>query len=368
MIASAERGGVSTVTMRLGVALADAGHDIVIHVLTGRRSIEAPTHPRVQLVEWNAPNVRSTLFRIRRLFLSRQFEAVISAQYYVNVIVALARPRRSPERLLFVEHGTISLVAAHGNRRDRLMPMAMRWAYRRADAVASVSRGAANDLSSLLGWEPDAVEVLPNPVLDDVDPPEAPEPPDHQWFTDRDVPTVLFVGRLAPEKRLGDLIYAFDTLTTTRIARLIIVGDGPERERLEGLVAQTGRADAVWFAGDRSDAVAFMHHCDALVLCSEFEGHPVVLVEALNVGCRIVSTDCQNGPREILQGGRLGRLVPVADPPALAEGIDVVLDDPRPDRAEIERAVRPYRAAHSARRYMEVLLVREHPGRTTSAG
>jgi glycosyltransferase involved in cell wall biosynthesis len=97
---------------------------------------------------------------------------------------------------------------------------------------------------------------------------------------------------------------------------------------LEALVGELGLAADVAFPGFQDDAPAYMAGAAVFVLSSAWEGLPTVLIEVLAVGTRAVSTDCPSGPREILQDGKLGTLVPVGDAAALAAAIRGVLEEP----------------------------------------
>ena len=113
-----------------------------------------------------------------------------------------------------------------------------------------------------------------------------------------------------------------------RPARLIILGEGEDRPALEALAGELGVAEDVALPGFCANALAYMARSAVFVLSSRWEGLPTVLIEALAAGTRVVSTDCPSGPREILEDGRLGALVPVGDAPALAGAIADTLDRP----------------------------------------
>lgn len=135
---------------------------------------------------------------------------------------------------------------------------------------------------------------------------------------------ILTVGRLCAVKGFADLIEAVRILVQERNQprlRLSIAGDGPDRHRLEQQVTAS-RLDAhVRLTGFASNPYALMRRADLFCLTSYYEGCPNVLVEAMACGVPVVATDCPHGPREILESGRLGSLVPVAAPQGLADAI-----------------------------------------------
>lgn len=231
----------------------------------------------------------------------------------------------------------------------------MRKLYGRADLVVAVSRGVARELEQKLGWSEGKVKVLPNPALPDDMGTNSHSEPAHPWYEQHDAPIVLAASRLVPEKRLSDLISAFEILRSAVDAKLIILGEGPERERLERQVATSPFRRDIQLAGYAASPASFMAACDVVALSSEHEALPTVLLEALALGRRVVSTDCPYGPREILQDGQLGRLVPVGDPEALAQAIVESLAEPPPDPQQVAEALRPYRVGDSVGRYLDVI-------------
>jgi glycosyltransferase involved in cell wall biosynthesis len=189
--------------------------------------------------------------------------------------------------------------------------------YPWAAAVVAVSRGAADDLARTSGLPRDRVQVVYNPVLTPALMALARQAPGHPWFASGEPPVILGVGRLTPQKDFPTLIRAFAEVRRCRSARLMILGEGEERGRLEALARELGVADDVALPGFQENAMAYMGGSALFVLSSAWEGLPTVLIEALAAGTRVVSTDCPSGPREILQEGRLGALVPVGDVAAL---------------------------------------------------
>ena len=127
------------------------------------------------------------------------------------------------------------------------------------------------------------------------------------------------------------------------------------RAELQALANALGIGDAVAMPGFCANPMAAMSRAAALVLTSHSEGFGNVLAEALACGCPVVSTDCPAGPREILDGGRYGRLVPVGDVDALAAALAATLDDP-PDPQRLRARGYTFTVARAADAYLAQLL------------
>lgn len=314
----------------------------------------APGHG-VRIVDLHAPRVLRALPRLARYLRREAPCAMLSALPHCNVVSVWARSLAgAPTRLVLSEHTVASLSAAHEVRtRGRLLPVFMRRAYPRADAIVAVSDGVADDLSSLLGLERSRITRIYNPVVTPRLDILASQPLDHPWFAPGQPPVVLGVGRLTFAKDFSTLIHAFATVRARRPVRLVILGEGEERQSLQGLARDLGVTADFELPGFAGNPYQYMKRAAMFVLSSRFEGLGNALVEAMACGTAVVSTDCPNGPREILEDGRHGTLVAVADPVALAEAIEAQLDAPvRP--TAIQRA-QAFSAAEAVSRYAAVL-------------
>ena len=178
------------------------------------------------------------------------------------------------------------------------------------------------------GIVPEKIEVIYNPVLDRPDP-SAPVP--HPWLCDEGAPVIVTAGRLSPVKDHRSMIEALSRLVEQRPARLIILGEGPERAALEGLIKDKSLENRVFLAGYVSRPADWYSHADLFLMASRREGFGIVLVDALSAGLPVVSTDCPGGPAEILANGKYGRLVPVGELDAMVAALDEVLRGERPE-------------------------------------
>jgi glycosyltransferase involved in cell wall biosynthesis len=348
-------GGAERGALKLAEGLAHRGYDVdlVLAAAEGPRLAEIPAEVRV--VDLGARRVLSSLPGLMRYLRREKPDALASVLDHANVIALWARKLgRYSGRVVVIEQNTLSEAARNGkSRRDRMMPWMVTRFYPWADYVVGVSAGVIEDLAQLTDLRPEKVRVIFNPIVTADIAEKARAPVDHSWFSDG---SAVFVaaGRLRPQKDFPTLLHAFSKVRARRSARLIILGEGPERGELEALVRQLDIAGDVSLPGATSNPYAYMARATAFVLSSRWEGLPTVLIEALSCGVPVIATDCPSGPREILADGRYGELVPVGDVDELARAMDAALDGkiPRPP----EESWRPYELEAVVDEYLPLLV------------
>ena len=347
--------GAERVTLNLVQGIAERGRpvDIVLTVAEGTLLKELPSEVRV--VDLRASRMIRSLLPLTR-YLRRERPRVLISQMNHTNIVALWASRLAGQDTPVVAtvHNTLSQTTRHARSLgERLGPHLLRRFYPWAASVVAVSQGAADDLVRLGGLPPDLIEVIYNPVITPSTVESLRRTPGHPWLGDGGPPVVLGVGRLTRQKDFANLLRAFSVVRQRRSARLLILGEGTERPALTALVSELKLGDAVDLPGWRPDVLACMAHSAVFVLSSAWEGLPTVLIEALAAGTRVVSTDCKSGPREILRGGRLGALVPVGDPAALARAIEEALDCP--PAAPPGEALAPFTRDAAVDHYLQII-------------
>jgi len=317
-------GGAERVFANLAGSLSACGFDVVLLVGLLRGAAYLDTiPPAVRVRELGIRHMRYAVPAMIR-FLRRERPAVlISARDHSNLAaIFAAKMARTGTRTIATIHQTISqAMKVRKSLRRRLVIRTMLKCVPAADEIVAVSHGAADDFAVLAKIPRDRVQVIYNPVLGPSLDQAASEPLDHPWFLPGEPPVVLGTGRLTAQKDFPNLIQAFALARKTLDARLMILGEGEERPALEQLMQSQHLGDHVALPGVVRNPYAFMKRAALFALSSAWEALPTVLIEALACGCAVVSTDCPSGPREILQDGRLGRLVPVRDPESLAEAI-----------------------------------------------
>jgi glycosyltransferase involved in cell wall biosynthesis len=349
-------GGAERAMMKLAGGIAHRGYDVDLVLGSAHGHHLDELSDRVRVVDLGAERVVTCLPALVR-YLRRDRPAVmLTSLNHVNIVGLWARRLAGVEtRVVVNEQNTLSREAPNSpRRRHRLVPRLARRFYPWADDIVAVSEGAADDLVRAIGIGEQRVTVVPNPIVTPELRSMAAEPVDDPWFADDGGPVALAVGRFTQQKDFPTLLRAVAAARARLPVRLLILGDGPERARLEALVSELGLQDAVRLPGWVVNPYPYMARADAFVLSSRWEGLPSVLIEALFCGAPVVATDCPSGPMEILEGGRHGLLVPVGDVGALADGIVRAATGgvPRPSNESWQR----YEQEAVVDRYLHVLV------------
>jgi glycosyltransferase involved in cell wall biosynthesis len=384
-----EGGGVQKTMLTLAGALAARGHPVEVLVCRPSGALQDQVPPDVEVVALGAPSAWSArvlalesdpgrlgailggvvlsprpsptlgyLGPLAAALEARRPCALCAATTHMNLEAVLARRLAGVETRVIVSERN-ALRSSHLQRGwpALFLPTVLRRAYSQADAVVAVSDGVADDLAAWSGLARRSITTIYNPVATpDLDALQR-APVDHPWFQPGAPPVVMSAGRLGRAKDFPTLIRAFARVRRARPARLVIFGQGKSEAKttksiagLRQFAAGLGIAGDVALPGFVANPFAYMARAAAFALSSINEGLPGVLIQAMACGCPVVSTDCPSGPREILAGGRYGRLVPPGDDKALAEAIIATLEAPPPagllrERAgffSVERAVAQY--------------------------
>ncbi|MBM3940853.1 MAG: glycosyltransferase [SAR202 cluster bacterium] len=294
---------------------------------------------RAAIVPRDARNgVRILAALVRNLRQARP-DVVLAFQFGV-LAVAANRLTGSRAAVVIRESNTPSVAVAGGRGLVWRVKLGLkRMAYRRAAYVIAVSEGVRQDVLRRLGLPAARVVTIYNISDREEIRRQASEPVDHPWFADgAGVPVIVSAGRLSHEKDHATLIRAFAEVVKRHEARLLILGEGSRRGRLEALVRELGLEDRVWMPGFIENPFPYVARASVFAFSSVYEGVGNALIEAQMCGVPIVSTDCPSGPREILADGAAGTLVPVGDAPAMAEAIARYLREPELARGHVARA------------------------------
>jgi N-acetylgalactosamine-N,N'-diacetylbacillosaminyl-diphospho-undecaprenol 4-alpha-N-acetylgalactosaminyltransferase len=330
LVPSLAGGGAERVASTLILYLA-RHFDLTLALLQDRRSYPVPTE--IPVVAFSGP-------------LNSHTAHVIRIPYHILALTRLIRRHRAKVILSFMEQANIinilatciaghkAIISQRTNPRQRyegkgvlgkVISQTSARLYPKADRIIAVSNRIKEIIVSDYKLDARRIAVIPNPV----DMASVAELSKKESSVVLPGNYLLHVGRLSVKTKAHDtLLNAFKKLHSFHPdLKLVLVGEGPDREQIKAVVKDLDLSESVILAGWQKNVYAFMARAKAFVLCSRYEGWPNTLVEAMACGCPVVATDCPTGPREILGNNEYGLLVPVDDPEALAHSVEGLLSN-----------------------------------------
>ena len=352
-------GGVERVYLDLARAMVKEGLRVDFVLAKAEGPLVAQLPEEVRLLDLNVPR-RLRLLRaytpLRNYLAQARPRVVLPVWGYLDWIPLQAAWQTGTPFIWVLHNPPAYLNDVPNPFKRRTALWIARQALRRAvghplGRVGAVSRGVARAFARFAGVSEEAIRVLPNPL--DVDrvrrlaQESVPLP---------GVPYFLALGRLHPQKGYPFLLEAFSILAKRHSdVRLLVLGEGPERPRLEDLARTLGLTDRVAFLGFMVNPYPYLRGAKALVMASLYEGLPTVVLEALALRVPVVATEAEGGLLEALGDGRFGIVTP-RSPQALAHAMERVLSD---GFAWDETALKDHLNQHSPeaalRSYMSVL-------------
>ena len=313
-------GGSGILATRLGVELAKIGHEA--HFITYERpyAIQGYDIPNVKVHLVSVVEYPLFKYPPYTIALASEMARVTKRENLDLLHVHYALPHATAAQLAREITSKPYVTTLHGSDvtilgSDPSYEPTNTMSIEHSDAITTVSKYMAREAKDNLGIEKE-IKVIPNFV-------------DHELYQpapcqiiDNPHPraiTLVHVSNFRPVKRIEDLIYSMCIITKKEPdAQLILVGDGPERHRIERLIDKLDLRRNILVTGYRSDVAAMMNCADALVLCSETENAPLTILEGMSCGLPIIATNVGGIPEQV-QDGKNGFIVPVKHPEEIAE-------------------------------------------------
>jgi glycosyltransferase involved in cell wall biosynthesis len=361
---SLDGGGAERVFVQLAnefVSL-DVRVDFVLATACGPYLDELSTDVRV--VDLGASGVLRALPKVVRYLRTERPAAMLSGLDHANIVAILACvvSRKDTRSVISMRSVPTAVYRANKSFRGWVLLGLMRITYRYADGIIVNSVGVGTDLSELIHAPVDSMNVIYNPLdvawIDKL----SRDTVGHPWCADGAASVILGMGRLDVLKDFPTLIKAFSIVRSRRDCRLVILGEGPHRDKLERLVHDMDLQADVHMPGFVSNPFAWMRHAKVFVSSSLTEGCPNAIMQSLACGTPVVATNCIGGTPEILQDGKWGRLVEVGNSAAMAEAIESTLE--QADHLDVRQRADDFSHDRVALQYLGVLLP-THP-RTTA--
>jgi N-acetyl-alpha-D-glucosaminyl L-malate synthase BshA len=355
-------GGSGVVATELGMALAEKGH--IIHFITYDRPVRLRDHPNVFYHEVRVSDYPLFDYQPYELVLTSKLVDVAKFEGLDLLHVHYAIPHASAawmaQRILAAEGRSLPFVTTlHGTDitlvgRDPSFEPVITFSMERSNAVTAVSESLKRDTYTHFPLKRD-VQVIPNFVCVQQYP-NKPDPALRARYAPNNERLVVHVSNFRPVKRVDDIVAMFKLLLERMPARLLLIGDGPERQRIETACRQSDNCHAIQFLGKMTRPEEVMASCDLFALSSESESFGLAALEAMACGVPVVSTD-SGGLPEVNIHGVSGLLSPVGDTKAMADNAFEILGDQttfqRYRDGALEQA-RRFDLAHVLPRYEEL--------------
>ncbi len=349
-------GGVERMLINLVRGMVDQGVSVDLVMVRTDSPHLAELPAQVRLVRLRATHTLLAVPELARYLRARRPAVLLVAKDRAGRAAVLARMLAGIDTRILVRLGTTlsSAMAERSSLSRWLRYKPIRLLYPHIDRIIAVSEGVAEDTARIARIARARITVIRNPVITPQLYAGAAAPCPHPWLAAGEPPVILAAGRLQRQKDFPTLIRAFAQVRALKDCRLMILGEGAARPRLEALVSECALNKVVAMPGFQANPYAFLSRAALFVLSSAWEGSPNVLTEAMALGIPVVATDCPSGPAEILDGGRYGPLVAVGDAAGLAQAMLAMLAKPTP-AAMVQGAVAQYTQSRSVGRYLDVL-------------
>ena len=347
-------GGAQRVTINLIKALSERGLkiDLVLAKAEGAYISQIPS--QVRLVDLQVAKLANSLPKLINYLKQNEPEYLIASLHGACLLAIWSKKLTNIRTKIAVTiHTTLSVEKQYASLKRKAIGSLVNYFYPQADLIIAVSQGVAQSLAEALKLPASRIEVAYNPVVTAELKQKAQFTVAHPFFS-QPHPVILGVGRLDKAKDFATLIKAFALVRDQHEAKLCILGEGEAREELEALIKKLNVVSDVSLPGFVDNPYAYMAQAQLFVLSSVREGLPTVLIEAMACGTPVVATDCPSGPREILEGGKYGKLVAVKDTQAMAASMIETLTQPTLSEMLRLRAAE-FAPERISDRYLEIL-------------
>jgi glycosyltransferase involved in cell wall biosynthesis len=357
-------GGAEKNAVVLANEFARLGKKVDLVVLDDSGVLVKNVSKEVDLVNLRTRQILYSMIAIAKYLLNAKPKSILVFMFPYTLLVALICKIFSPKtKVVVTERTALDYVFFHGKYKKikiYLSQIMMRVIYPITSSVVLVSEYALHVLQNFLNLTTEKInfKVIYNSCVFLENNTETVSLVGYEDWSNGNFKKILAVGRLDKYKDFVPLIESFYLLSQVKNVKLMLVGEGKERKTLEDLVDKLELREKVFFAGFQNNVSNFYQVADLLVLSSIKEGMPNVLLEALQFGLTIVSTDCETGPSEILAQGQFGILVPIQDPQALNTGMLKGLNHPY-DKDFIKLRVNDFSLEKMIQAYNQILFCEE---------
>jgi glycosyltransferase involved in cell wall biosynthesis len=329
IIPSFEGGGAERVMINIANGFASKGIEVYLAVLNHHGVYQKEVSDNIQIIDINSNRAIFSFNAINAFINKKTPQIVYSTIGHINILLLIIRllNRRNDYKVIIRESNTSSQLAKNNSYfKILLVDILRRIFYPTADLIIAPSKGVAIDLKDNYKINIKKIEVVNNPIDYNWLLSLSEKPLNDSYLKQSASKFIIGVGALTKQKDFETLIKAFAIVKKTHNCKLIILGEGPERQTLENLINELNLEEHVHMPGFVKNPFNYLKASDVFVLSSLYEGLPNVLIQAMLLELPCISTNCKSGPKEILKDGEYGQLVEVGDHLEISKAILNVLE------------------------------------------
>jgi glycosyltransferase involved in cell wall biosynthesis len=319
-------GGAQKVAVNLANYYVSKNYNVDLVILVNSGPYAKLVHDKVNVIHLNAERIRHALIKLRKYLKCNLDRCYLSVMRDSNIAIGLSSIGFELNGLVYREATTLNSLSNFHFFKQFNWYVLLKFTYFKADIVIANSDDTKRDLIDNNIIPSEKVVRIVNPVLPNDFIELANMDITDEWFIEKRYKVILSVGRLVIEKNYKFLIECFSEIYKTNdISRLVIIGEGPEKDNLITLIKDLNLENVIKILNFKNNVYPYFKNAHIFALASDFEGFGNVLVEALSQGTSVVSTDCHGGPKMILDGGIYGKLIPLGDKKLYVEALNFFL-------------------------------------------
>jgi glycosyltransferase involved in cell wall biosynthesis len=362
LLPSLDGGGAEKVLMNLAEKICNNGYCLDLLVLSEDGPYADRIPKEANVISLHSERAVTSIPELVYYLLKNEPDSLLTSLQVPNIVAIASKYISQVDTKVVVRVANVNSEINSRSIKHKAIPYLIKIIYRYADTVIAISNDVKIDIVENYNVPENNIMIINNPSFSEQIIRLRKESPRDRELFEEDTQVVLGVGRLAPQKNFQTLIQAFSTVYEEIDAKLVILGEGKEKEKLVSLTEELDISDHVIFPGFVNNPYSYMYRSSVFVLPSLYEGFPNVLVEALACQCPIVATDCPGGSREILDDGTFGELVATQNPERLAERIQMILTGKISyDREKLEDRAREFGISEIYSKYINVLIKHTAP-------
>jgi len=316
-------GGAERVMINLANGFASKGIDVYLVVFSNQGVYKKELSDNIKLIDINSNRALFSYFAIKSFINKEKPQILYSTLGHVNILLLIVKllSINDDYKLIIRESSTPSEVIKHKNNIGLwLTNILKKVLYPFANLIIAPSKGVSSDLNDNYKIKKRKMEVINNPIdFDRLN--KLSKMPLDDYYKIQSSRCIIGIGTLKKCKDFETLIKAFSIVKKTHNCKLIILGEGPERQPLENYINELNLEEHVYMPGFVTNPFNYLKASDVFVLSSLYEGSPNVLIQAMLLGVPCVSTNCKSGPEEILMNGKYGQLIEIGDQLGMSKAI-----------------------------------------------